>query len=540
MPHPFDSAPARAAATPPSGGHSTKPAAFTLVELLVAIAIASLLMWLAVYLFNTTQRATRAGLEISTAINQAYLTELRMRTDEAGILGPDARDADPYTAADFRSTPKGSQYQPWKNGMLVIVPGVRKGFIPVRNDGGPVSGPNVTTNGTTLYRQVNLRSDQLAFFYDADTGGTSATHIGPGLSMRSLTVPGAASPTARIWYGHVRQPMPNESDLADHWTLGRDALLFNPNLAATPSPTPVPGFADPATAVPATGPGKALQPSPDKDLSDYRLDAVMDWLRGQTTASLPDADAARLVTQPQDDKTNYQSQPEVNLTPLENQTLEFNDDVTGPRLAMASHCSEFIVQFAMDWDCNGWVDTVNHGAWGKNAAGAPSMSNGDGSGQLAWFPPDTDINNGGAPAVPGPYVFRVTDGRLRSIRFGYRQDGKNQPYTLAGDWATEVDSGHPLYYGPGAKDADGNPYPAHYVIPEKQCGWPRLVRIRYRLHDPNGDLFSVDDTMLANKRDDNGDGKVDEPGENRCAGIWFEHVFATPYPINPPFVMTPP
>lgn len=66
-----------------------------------------------------------------------------------------------------------------------------------------------------------------------------------------------------------------------------------------------------------------------------------------------------------------------------------------------------------------------------------------------------------------------------------------------------------------------------------QSDWPRLIRIRVRLHDSQGLILSYSDEAQCNGRDDDGDGIVDNPEESRSAGMWMEYVFALPYPRDP-------
>jgi len=66
-----------------------------------------------------------------------------------------------------------------------------------------------------------------------------------------------------------------------------------------------------------------------------------------------------------------------------------------------------------------------------------------------------------------------------------------------------------------------------------QSDWPKLIRIRVRLHDSQGLVTSYSDEFLINGRDDDGDGVVDNPEEGRISGIWFEYIIAVPYPMDP-------
>ena len=62
-----------------------------------------------------------------------------------------------------------------------------------------------------------------------------------------------------------------------------------------------------------------------------------------------------------------------------------------------------------------------------------------------------------------------------------------------------------------------------HTIPPPQSKWPQLIRIRYRLHDPRGQVISFNEEFPFNHRDDDGNGVVDDPDgrEARCCGIWF-------------------
>lgn len=66
-----------------------------------------------------------------------------------------------------------------------------------------------------------------------------------------------------------------------------------------------------------------------------------------------------------------------------------------------------------------------------------------------------------------------------------------------------------------------------------QSDWPRLLRLRFRLHDREGLVTSYSDEALINGRDNDGDGRVNNPEEGTMSGIWFEYILAVPYPIDP-------
>ncbi len=66
-----------------------------------------------------------------------------------------------------------------------------------------------------------------------------------------------------------------------------------------------------------------------------------------------------------------------------------------------------------------------------------------------------------------------------------------------------------------------------------QSDWPRMLRIRLRLHDAQGLVNSHSDEFLINGRDNDGDGVVNNPEESQMSGMWFEYVLAIPAGTNP-------
>ena len=110
-----------------------------------------------------------------------------------------------------------------------------------------------------------------------------------------------------------------------------------------------------------------------------------------------------------------------------------------------------------------------------------------------------------------------------------RQFGKGNNFTVT---YTDIWAEYLKTINNPARAADTNPQSREeWRMP--QSDWPRLIRLRVRLHDSQGLVASYSDEFLINGRDNDGDGVVNNPEEGHMSGIWFEYIFAVPYPIDP-------
>ncbi len=435
---------------------SREAAAFSLIELLIAILIASLLGGVVLYLFGQTQRMVRTSLSTASVAATAAVMDSRLRMDVASLLGPNrAQDA--------------------KGGCLVIVPALRLGYIPL-------------ANGRMSKNKVRLRCDQLVFM------SCRKPELGhPWLSLippdRNTVTEAGAQPTdrssweARIWYGALRDanasPIPDSPDnpywAAHLWPVGRQAKLFVGAHAATSGDCTVTGSGDTVAGT--------LTAFKDAAVAAHWTDA--DYLGKLVGAGIPD------------DRSDYTNQPAVNarvdLKALERgqaeQGIQFGADVIQNTLKLFDHCSEIVVQWSGDLDKDGRVDVYppghpladsviwypeelhDKGAW-FNANIAPrldgwttspktdigakyqaildnpwpwtfDLSNTTKGGAFktsVWcfggrtFPAGFQFDYGdthhttspqptGTPSIPAPYVFKFDDDQFRLVRYGFRQDG---------------------------------------------------------------------------------------------------------------------
>lgn len=476
-------------------------AGFTLVELMVAMLIASMALWLSYNLFDTTRLGVRMGLERSEMFQAAYQAETRLRQDMGSLIGPKK------TANEAA-------------GALLIIPAMRAGTLPKPGNSGLQQ---------TL---TKLRSDQLVIFYDAKHGGL-IRDTGTGETLRSLTVTGGSGTQARLWYGHVQRADGEPANAVD-WTVGRQAaLLVDPDsdVVTTPATLDATGILSPASAAGAIS-----------DVFPHGLEEVANWMRvpGRTDAQMITAFAVA-----PNSNTAYTNQPMVEVEPLRDNVLDTTDVFSGHRIFL-THCSEVVVQYAGDLDFNGMTDT---------------NGTSDYKGEIKWYPADSDVFNdaaAGHAAAMTAKVFYPADDQVRVWHLGYYQGpdpsryNTNRradvtPYPAVGGLKfgdaipndlTDVDPADGIPDNPRASyDAAMAAYANHHngfrpsrVIPPRQSLWPRMIRIRLRLHDARGRVSGINDDFATNKRDDDGDGTVDNPSEVRSCGVWFEYVFAMPCP----------
>lgn len=457
------------------------PTGMSLVELLVALTLAVGLALLAFNLFGITQSAARSGIQRSTLVQQALSAETRLRNDFADMIGPNRALNAPA-------------------GAILVIPGLREGTLPVPGGG-----------ATKFW----LRSDQLVFFYDAQNGGL-APGTGNGQAMTSLTKIGVKSSQAKVWIGHVRRDTVEPESALD-WTLGRQAtLLVDPDMSVVNTPANL----NTSLILSPLGTGN------DKlDIAAFGLEEIANWMRGlyapagNPPAAPPDtaminafavppapATGVLLATQLPSVVTQPQNNTDGGLTAA---------DILGGHRIFLSHVSEIVVQYTVDTASDGFMDTIGSSRQ---------------TGPLLWYPQDsafTYLLSG--PVAPAPKVFYPQDDQPRVVHLGYYQgpDDPTKYFTTNGNKSPYPNFGGTLTAPQYA--AAMTAYAAHHngwrpssAAPPAQSKWPRMIRIRYRLHDSDGAVNSVNEEFATNGRD-NAFG-------NRCSGIWFEHVFAVPYP----------
>jgi len=164
--------------------------AFTVIEMVVAIAIGIVVIWIVNQLFNDTSKAIRHGIAMSELMHNARGISDKLYHDSQHLLGP--------------AVPNG--------GVLVIKSAV------VSNQ------PWEEHDGSTINRDV--RVDQLIYFVEGKFHALTPDSSSTFANTRTAQY-------GRVWYGHVSRTAANGSGggssfgpVANQYILGRQLLLL--------------------------------------------------------------------------------------------------------------------------------------------------------------------------------------------------------------------------------------------------------------------------------------------------------------------------
>lgn len=365
--------------------------AFTIIELLVALTVTLLVLFLVSRLFFDTAGAVGQGAALSEIIASSRMVSEQLERDAEAMTPPAAPGS--------------------TGGFLVIINQVISN-VPVRT----------RTDPNALSTSRNIRSDQLVFIRDA----AGLPPLAPGATNAYANdVP---EDYARVWYGHALKTNPDGSDplgdlgtapndIGTNWTLGRQALLLTNTGPANPSNIYVDGAFWNSNV---NGTGLATTPQLYQGISDassWGLDgasgfSVMEHLD-------PDPDLSEGVYQIQ--AYRYTFSPTTNeggrrlrVNPIPGvasgaATVSYESWRVGQTHGyLMSNVSDFVVEFAADADKNGAVDV-------------------DGNGHLQWY------GLGNVPVWGAAYTYNATDQNYggSEVRFVFRHDyADNWPYLI--------------------------------------------------------------------------------------------------------------
>ncbi len=465
-------------------------AAFTLVELMVAVAILGLMLFLIQELFQTTSVAITSSVQQSKAIASGRSIGEQIEDDAAAMLGPGQAGGFGYLAIVSRRVPNVTMINP-------------------RN--------------LTEVTVTSIRSDQIVFIRDAG-GLRSMTPEGPD-SYRSNLI-GESGGYAKVWYGHPQRTNNDGSvpgnaanfqlggadagfdRIGIDWILGRHAMLFNPTDAvelnnptrtvATIDDDPMKYthadnayYSSPVQRTGYSGTKRAFSGLTDVTRQSYYSQTDPSALSFQLTDDLnqtPDElrDAAL-------NTAFWRVNAPLRVNPSPTQTSYEAWAVAQSHPIFASNVSDFIVEFAADVNGNGRIDVVR----ADGQAGGTPQDVGD----IYWYDPM----------------------KFNTLVWQRPSDPKFQP-----DMGVVANGGVATRVMVFRLDDDRRHNPNVRASPSS-C-WPYLIRIRYRIHGNRGRLTSNDPGALSDGLDNNGDGQVDEAGEDQIAGRWFEHIIKVPRP----------
>lgn len=462
--------------------------AFTMMELLVAIALTALLLTLITTVFNQTQNAISRGAAVSELIGASRATSEQFTTDAKQMLL-------------FEDITRINE----PPGFLVIIQDVRAGVT--------FPTPQQHNQPESDWTPRDIRTDQIAFFRAADR----LDSLTPGSNKRFDS--DARAGVARVWYGHVyrNETIPVELPVTQ-MMLGRQALLLIgpsdtfpdssggvyadatggfPLASARADTTGVVGLAGgyqlwqgvtDALAVDfdgvlfADGTGTYTTPGISIDANGWPTNAYKD---SALSWAFPDP-SARLIADPR------VTLPATDATALTVETGQTH-------AALIPYVSDFAIEFAADIT----DDLVFDPATGTYAPGPPdglpdntpdTYTTPDGE-AIKWYTtidpnPDADGNYEGDNNPAQPITWPIPTAGLHS----------------------SAGSVYPPAHGSG-RFVFGHTGEDESVGPNYGAGrwWPYLIRIRYRVHNRTGEFSSIDPV-------------TGDP----VSGKWFEQIIPVP------------
>ncbi len=503
---------------------------FTLVELLVAVALTALIIGFVNQLLNSTTTAVSRGVQFGDIIANNRAISERLFEDGQAMVAPQPATADGNPA-----------------GMLVIFGreinrGLTGVYMPVATTSDTKSEKNPDSTPPNLPYAV--RSDQLMFI--KQNGDPIVETLTPVSDTSFAGKRQHAASYSKLWWGHLQRTpadgslltpptaganpsaLPLDSDNPDGenyagwgWILGRQELFFTD---PTPFPTPLPPedrpfnvplvhvdgvYWDSQINAPAGyflgGPAIAEQKNwgSFSDVSKHPLDA------GRRTALTPlaliaetSADGIFFDGMPD---TVYRQQAYNMLFPEER--LRVNDHPAAPydawRIAqmypyVSQGVSDFIVEFAADANADGIVDFDGDGNYLNGPE--PTVTAGT-EPRTFWYSSQYPPTYAGV----GPSNFTFSNYASAATITG----ANIQPPTTVG-------ANLPYDPAPAVTNADAA-FVWRHDYPDN---WPYLIRIRYRVHDTRGEVRTTQDTGL---------GTFSYTGNDEAqAGRWFEVIL----PVN--------
>ncbi|MAX27150.1 MAG: hypothetical protein CMJ19_21855 [Phycisphaeraceae bacterium] len=417
---------------------------FTLMELIVSIAIVSMMLFLVNRIFFDTSEAVSRGIATSKIIANTRTIGEQIAEDFELMQPPD-------------STPGNNA------GFLIIT---QQEYTAQYLDGRDADG--IRQAGRTV------RSDQLCFIRSRN-GATPITNT----DTTSNSFTGSFDPLnlpdyCRVWYGHLRQypesgiPTHTLGDTgtpdtyATNWVLGRQLLFLDGS-------QPGNAYCVYGTSAPWTvatrgffylGFSDVLK----KDLRNGTSTGLLDDLEPTFPTTITRSDYKDLLYGPNRFYVfpdNYRLA--VRTTPTLSQLSA--SEIAQMHPYFINNVSDFIVEFAGDYESPAGLDM-------------------DGSNNIKWYDLDTEL------PMASSEPFEIDGGTDPNADVA----NNTNPYLARGSGAAATDTARTIIFFHND---------ANY--------WPQLLRIRYRLHDPKGELMGLDET-----------GTTTEPGK------WFEIIVKVP------------
>ncbi|WP_432800267.1 PulJ/GspJ family protein [Poriferisphaera sp. WC338] len=508
-----------------------KNQAFTLVELLVSIAIMSFVILVIHQLFNEVTTTVRRGKQTGEIIQRARAIndQIKLDSEFGAILGNSTISASPPNWATPFTPPynvevwESRMLGPWGDITTASTAANNGGFLIIINkqQNAPLTFADAEDGTTTP-----IRSDQLLFFASNKVADSKLPALAPA---NDNTYEGSmhnaeSSDIVRIWYGHVPQTHEdgsfnpatdnlgtitsgNPNTVASEWIFGRQVLHL-----ADPSKTPV-GRRTRKTQIlggAVTNPG-ILATSPvlgDADVSGKLLhDGVIDVAEATmadvvgTSNSYIDSIVTGNMSSSPDDYADKLLQPGTsfmfNHERLITTTNPFETTLRTVDLAPSHNffmggVSDFVIEWAGD------LYTAGTNPSTATAINSDGMIDRLDNGQVIWYShiPNNPIQDAANYDPNQPLVYRP------ATEFGPGRE--YTPYYTGANLGPYADAAFVF----------ANATSGYYENGTDKAHWPWMIRIRYRLHDRGGDYKGR--TIYQQ----NGTPETDPE-----VGQWFETVF---------------
>ncbi len=455
---------------------------FTIIELIVAVGVASLLLFMVNFIFNDATRAVSRGIALSDIIADTRGGSDQFDIDAAVMVGP---TTSPATEA---------------GGFQVIAN--HQINAQVRR------GPRLREEAATV------RADQLVFIRLRDDGSNRLLPMTPKTNgtfqndfLRDTNDPnsGYTAEHVKVWFGHVQLTTSvgasggalgsGSNRIANDWVLGRQAMFL---VDESPGNQAIPNnhihAAASARFNESVG-GYGTHKPPVATVPDLVYAGLTD-MAGQVLGPQSVAGSINQLLGATASNAAYRTAA-YNYAYL-SQRLWANPaprvDNSGDLYGIAAwqvaqmhpiflnHVSDFIVEFAADTDLDGEIDTHDHD--GSNAT--PEI--------IKWYVDDDFANEPGTGGYdasrPATYPLPAGSAYRTAVY------DTNPPGGAAGAFVWRHDDANFLVQTDSA------------TYPNQPSFWPYMIRIRYRMHDSRG---------------------VIESGDNQH-GMWFEHVIRVKRP----------
>ncbi|MCC7146642.1 MAG: prepilin-type N-terminal cleavage/methylation domain-containing protein [Phycisphaeraceae bacterium] len=545
---------------------ATKHGGFTLMELMVAIALTVVMVVAINEIFSSTQKAVGYGVGLSRVMEDGRAMAEQLRRDVAMMIGPQR---------EVQEKPIGPWTPPTQGGMLIIVqreieapiPAATGGGIWQRNDKANQSeNPEDLKNVGQRLIFPKVRSDQLVFIRargDEEAIAPQGTN-----NFTSEELEGADF--IRVWYGHVRRTSPVgdnndnagqadvvdpnssnsagmlgrkpeikaksgqryviDNELASDWILGRQALFLNRQQMNAGSSRFAEGAWFSANVNLPGVSGLPFEPAMYMGLTDaaqYGFDRAIVNAAGAEVegcvVGAKEASAASAVNPAYRLWTDFTGGPDVLLynakalvfytfarkqlrvmtDPAEAMKAPGNTDadpIESWRVAQThpyfmSRVSDFEVEFAADLEPPfGEIDQVkSNQSYPNTDKDINKIDYVYPGGGIKWYGAYGGQNNYHAND-PGDANPDQNYDSTKPIRFRADVGGSlnNNPTYIAGAPAQWPHADHAFVFrhdDDGVKDIPG------YTLGAVNGRWPYLLRIRWRMHDPQNRLTDPQDGL---------------------------------------------